>query len=151
MDVSTLDPAKKIVDKEGIYARLPHRHEFSLLDGILFYDAESHTIAGVNHLREDDFWVRGHIPGRPLFPGVLMIETAAQLVSYAAMSGMEKDGFLGFAAVDDVKFRGEGTPGADLIMLGRMLDIRPRRVIGETQGFIDGKMIYEGKITGMWL
>ena len=103
---------------------------------------------------ETDFWVRGHIPGRPLFPGVMMIETAAQLVSYLCLKDSDPattSGFLGFSAVDGVKFRGSVTHGQKLVITGRLEDIRPRRIRGYTQGFVDGKMVYEGMITGMWL
>ena len=68
-------------------------------------------MAGYRDVRDDEFWVRGHIPGRPIFPGVLMIETAAQLVGYYAMSKMPSQGFLGFGGVEDVKFRGTVVPG----------------------------------------
>ena len=56
-----------------------------------------------------------------------------------------------FAAVDGVKFRGSVTHGQKLVITGRLEDIRPRRIRGYTQGFVDGKMVYEGMITGMWL
>ena len=82
---------------------------------------------------------------------VMMIETAAQLVSHYAMSASQREGFLGFAAVEDVKFRGTVGPGQRIIMLGKMIELRPRRCIGQTQGFVDGKIVYEGRITGMWI
>jgi 3-hydroxymyristoyl/3-hydroxydecanoyl-(acyl carrier protein) dehydratase len=50
-----------------------------------------------------------------------------------------------------VKFRGSVEPGQRIIMLGKMVEMRPRRCIGDTQAFVDGKMVYEGRITGMWV
>jgi 3-hydroxymyristoyl/3-hydroxydecanoyl-(acyl carrier protein) dehydratase len=64
---------------------------------------------------------------------------------------MEGDGFLGFAAVDDVKFRGSVQPGDTVLMIGKMVEVRKRRCIGQTQAFVNDKMVYEGLITGMWL
>ena len=139
------------VDKDGIYAVNPHRYEFQQLDGIFWVDRPAGLIAGYRDLQQSDFWVRGHIPGRPLFPGVLMIEAAAQLVSYYMMSHYRDRGFLGFGAVTDVKFRGSSVPGDRIILLGKMLDDRPRRCVGATQAFVKGQMVYEGLITGMWL
>jgi len=50
-----------------------------------------------------------------------------------------------------VKFRGSVEPGQRIIMLGKMVENRPRRCIGDTQAFVNGKMVYEGRITGMWV
>jgi len=150
-DISKIDQSRIDVPKEQIEQINPHRHEFMLLDGIFFYTLEEKVIAGFRDIRDDAFWVRGHIPGRPLFPGVLMIETAAQLVSYYAQTALPQEGFLGFAGVDNVKFRGSVTPGNRLVMLGYLIDLRPRRCVADTQGWVNGKLVYEGRITGMWL
>ena len=150
-DLSKIDTNNIVVDKEGIYAINPHRFEFQQLDGIYYFNPPSGDLAGFRNVRDDEFWVRGHIPGRPIFPGVLMMETAAQLVSYYVMSQNPDGGFLGFSGVDDVKFRGEVVPGQQIIMLGKMLEIRKRKCVGATQAYVDGKLVYEGKITGMWL
>lgn len=151
IDVSRIDPDKVAVTREGIYQVIPHRYEFQQLSGIYFIDYEKHELAGFRDVRDDEFWVRGHIPGRPLFPGVLMIETAAQLVGYWATSQTPDKGFLGFAGVDGVKFRGQVVPGQRLVMVGKLIDINPRRCIGAVQAFVEGKQVFEGQITGMWI
>ena len=151
IDMSRIDPDRVAITKEQIYAVNPHRFEFQELDGIFFIDYQRGTSAGYRDVRDDEFWVRGHIPGRPFFPGVLMIETAALLVSYYAKTCTPRDGFLGFSGVDGVRFRGSVVPGQQIIMVGKMLELRPRRCIGATQAFVDGELVYEGKITGMWL
>jgi 3-hydroxyacyl-[acyl-carrier-protein] dehydratase len=151
IDLATLDFDNPVADREGIYKVNPHRFEFAQLDGIVRLDMKEHVIVGYRDVKADEFWVRGHIPGRPIFPGVLMIETAAQLVSYYVMSQHPDKGFLGFGGVDGVKFRGAVTPGQRIVMMGKLVEIRPRRCIGDTQAFVDGKMVYEGRITGMWV
>ena len=150
-DIPPVDVDNLVLTREDIYQVNPHRFEFQQLDGIIWLDQPSGDIAGYRDVRDDEFWVRGHIPGRPIFPGVLMIETAAQLVSYYVMSKAPEKGFLGFGGVDDVKFRGTVTPGQRLIMLGKVIMNRPRKCVGATQAYVDGKMVYEGTITGMWL
>jgi 3-hydroxyacyl-[acyl-carrier-protein] dehydratase len=151
-DVSKIDQSKLAATREQIYRVNPHRFEFQQLDGIFFIDDEAKLMAGYRDVRDDEFWVRGHIPGRPLLPGVLIIESAAQLISYWAMQHADRDGFLGFGGVDGVKFRGQVVPGDRLILVGRLLELRgTRRVVGATQGFVDGKMVYEGIITGMFI
>jgi 3-hydroxyacyl-[acyl-carrier-protein] dehydratase len=151
-DLSKIDQDKIAVDREGIYSVNPHRFEFQMLDGIFFIDEASSVLAGFKDIRDDEFWVRGHIPGRPVFPGVLIIETAAQLFSYYVMTHVEHDGFLGFGGVDNVKFRGQVVPGDRLIMLGKSIEIRgKRRFVGATQGFVGDRMVYEGDIAGMFI
>jgi 3-hydroxyacyl-[acyl-carrier-protein] dehydratase len=150
-DIAKIDTSKVLFTREQIYQVNPHRFEFMQLDGICLLAREQNTIVGYRDTKPDEFWVRGHIPGRPIFPGVLMIETAAQLVSYYVMSRDPGKGFLGFGGVTDVKFRGSVVPGKRIILVGKMVEDRPRRCVGATQGFVDGQMVYEGLITGMWL
>jgi len=150
-DLASIDLNKIVADREAIYRVNPHRHEFQQLGGIYVCDHQAGIIAGYRDVRGDEFWVRGHIPGRPIFPGVLMIETAAQLVSYYVMTAEPGKGFLGFGGVDEVKFRGAVVPGQRIIMLGKMVEMRPRRCVGATQGYVDGQLVYEGLITGMWV
>ena len=150
VDLAEIDTTKLVADADRIGAVNPQRFEFALLDGVCLLDYERGLIAGYHDAREDAFWVRCHIPGRPLFPGVLMIETAAQLVSYYVASKHPERGFLGFGGVEGVKFRGVVVPGQRIVMVGKLVESRRRRCIGDTQGFVDGRMVFEGRITGMW-
>jgi 3-hydroxyacyl-[acyl-carrier-protein] dehydratase len=150
-DVTTLDQSKVLADRAAIYQVNPHRYEFEMLDGILYVNREDGVAVGYRDTKPDEFWVRGHIPGRPIFPGVLMIETAAQLVSYYVMSGNPGKGFMGFGGVDAVKFRGAVLPNQRIIMVGKLVELRSRRCVGATQAFVDGTLVYEGTITGMWI
>ncbi len=151
IDFDSIDLNKTIVDRDGIYEVLPHRFEFMQLNGINYIDKEAGVIVGYRDTRDDEFWLRGHIPGRPIFPGVLMMETAAHLISYYVMYDRPEGGFLGFGGVDGVKFRGSVEPGKRIFLAGKMVEIRKRRCVGLTQGYVDGKMVFEGLITGMWL
>lgn len=148
-DLSNIDTNTLIADRDAIAEVNPHRYEFRQLDGICYLDEQHNRIVGIRDVKEDEFWIRGHIPGRPLFPGALMIEAAAQLVSYCLMSESKHKGFLGFGGITDVKFRGTVTPGDRIVLLGEMVEKRPRRCVGATQGFVNDRMVYEGVITGM--
>ena len=152
IDLSMVDTGNILADREAIGRINPHRFEFAQLDAVCLDDDETGMIVGYRDVRADEFWVRGHIPSRPLFPGVLMIETAAQLVSYYVVSrGKTGKGFLGFSGVEDVKFRGTVVPGDRIIMVGKVRAIRSRRCVGATQAFVDGQMKYQGTIVGMWI
>ncbi|MBU0717092.1 MAG: beta-hydroxyacyl-ACP dehydratase [Planctomycetes bacterium] len=144
-----MDLTNSVADRAEIERVNPHRHEFRLLDGVVLVDLERRLCAGYHDVRPDAFWVRGHIPDRPLFPGVLMIEAAAQLASYFYHRAVPGRGFLGFVAVDRVKFRGTVQPPCRFVIVGHGTEVKPRRLICELQGFIDSTMVFEAEITGM--
>jgi len=149
IDLSTVDLNRVIATREQIYARLPHRYEFMQLDAIVYLDKQQALAIARRDVRADEFWVRGHIPGRPLLPGVLMIESAAQMASYLVCEFHSYDKFLGFAAVDNVKFRAAVSPPATMYILMKLVEARVRRTVADAQGVIDGKLVFEGRITGM--
>lgn len=150
IDLNTLDLNHLVMTREQIYQILPHRHEFMLLDGIIHIDKANLVAVAVREVREDEFWVRGHIPGRPLLPGVLMIETAAQLAAcMATLLDDNKGRFWGFGAVDGVKFRAAVSPPARMYFVLRGTEYRSRRCVADVQAFTDGKLAFEGQVTGM--
>lgn len=149
LDPSQLDFSKLVADHAEIQRVNPHRYEFALLDGVVLFDQERGVYAGFHDIRTDAFWVRGHIPGRPLLPGVLMIEVAAQLASYLHHQAFGSEGFLGFVGVDQVRFRGTVEPPCRFVVVGRARKLQARRVIVESQGFVGSTMVFEGEITGM--
>jgi len=149
LDPAKLDFSRLIADRAEIERVNPHRYEFALLDGVVHLDMERGIYAGFHDVRADEFWVRGHIPGRPLFPGVLMIETAAQLASFLYHRLFPDAGFLGFTGVDKVKFRGTVQPPCRFVVVGQGVQVKPRRMICASQGFVGQTMVFEGEITGM--
>lgn len=153
--VDRFDPKAVVADLEAIREVNPQRFEMEQLTRICHYDAEAHEVAGVLEIPDEPFWARGHIPGRPLMPGVIMLEAAAQLCSWAVRQvyDPEKYGerFFGFGGIDGVKFRGTIFPGQSLLLLGKPAEIRPRRARFDTQGWVDGSMAFEAQITGMWV
>lgn len=149
LEPSALELNHVLVARDEIAALNPQRHEFALLDAIVYMDLDRAVFAGYHDIRPDAWWTRAHIPGRPLFPGVLMIEAAAQLASYMHKRVLKTEGFLGFAGVDGVKFRGAVVPPARFLIIAHATSIKPRRTICQAQGFVDGSMVFEGEITGM--
>ncbi|MFA5794034.1 MAG: 3-hydroxyacyl-ACP dehydratase FabZ family protein [Candidatus Brocadiia bacterium] len=151
-DLSKLDTHKVIIDKEGIRKLIPHRYEMEQADGVYYFSKEEHILVGFKDVKAEEFWVRGHIPGRPLMPGVLMIEAAAQLSSiYAKLAGGSElaDKFMGFAGVDQARFRGTVVPGDKLIIIINCTDLKGRRALFQAQGAVNGKMVFEANIMGM--
>jgi len=151
IDVNTLNLSQVIYGKEDILKCNPQRYEFEQLDSILTMNLETGIAAGCKVQKPDEFWIRGHIPGNPLMPGVLMIEMAAQVCSifFHKKFGNESKKFFAFGGVDKIKFRGFVRPGDTLIMVIRAINLRSRYAVYESQGFANGKMVFEGEITGV--
>ena len=149
-DLGSIDLNKVIYDVEAIEQINPHRFEMRLLDGIVYLDSDTGNCVGFKEVREDEFWVRGHIPGRPLMPGVLMIEAAAQLASICAKVINKEEGFIGFGGIENVKFRAQVLPGQRLYIIEKMLENRPgRRFKMAAQGLVEGRLAFETTIIGM--
>src|SRR4051812_26355298 len=104
-DITGIDLNQIVYDQEAIRRNNPQRGEMEMLNGIAFAAPEKGQIIGYKDIGTDEFWVPVHIPGRPLFPGVLMIEAGAQLASFYTREFIKWEGFIGFGGVTDVKFR----------------------------------------------
>ncbi|MEK7483089.1 MAG: 3-hydroxyacyl-ACP dehydratase FabZ family protein [Planctomycetota bacterium] len=124
------------------------RFELQQLDGICELRKDEHLIYGYKDITANEFWVRGHIPGHPLMPGVLMIESAAQLCSFYYLYVTQSKDFFGFAALDAIKFRGVVQPGERLVIVSKNTSLRSRLAVFETQCYLGEKLVFEGKITG---
>ena len=151
-DLSAIDLDAVQYDAQGIEQINPHRGAMRMLDGIIHAKDDFMEAVAYKDVRADEFWVPGHIPGRPLFPGVLMIEAAAQLASFLTMHHLPdggKDQFVGFVGADDVKFRGQVEPGDRLIIMSKVRVLRRRRTTCESQGVVRGTLVFEAAITGM--
>ncbi|MBV8780621.1 MAG: beta-hydroxyacyl-ACP dehydratase [Phycisphaerae bacterium] len=150
-DLSTIDLNKVEFDKAAILEVNPQRGDMEQLDGIIWADKDQKSILGFKDVRADEFWVEGHIPGRPLLPGVLMIECAAQVASFYCRVFLNWTGFVGFGGVEDVKFRQQVVPGQRLLMLAQHVWERHRRIKCNVQGVIDGTIVFEASIIGAQL
>ena len=150
LDFEALDLDHVLVAREQIYESLPHGFEFMLLDGVLHMDERSNTAIAYHDVSADGFWVRGHLPGRPLFPGILMIEAAAHLASFMASRFPKFSGkFLGLAGVGNARFRETVLPGTRMYFLVAPIEIKARRIIWATQGVVKGRLVFEAEIRGM--
>ena len=149
LDLGEIDTAATLATREEIYARLPQRHEFMQLDGVCFYDQQNRRGVSYRDVRGDEWWVRGHIPGRPIFPGALMLESAAHTAAFFTAYGLGFEGFMAFGGVDECKFRGAVLPPARVYFLCQILEQKSRRIVCHVQGVCDGKLVFDGKITGL--
>jgi 3-hydroxyacyl-[acyl-carrier-protein] dehydratase len=150
-DLSNIDRTKIAVSAEEVGKLNPQCGDMRQLDYMIWLNDERTEALGVKQVKPDEFWVSGHIPGRPLMPGVLMIEAGAQLCSILYKKKTGNTFFLGFTRCEDVAFRGQVVPGDTLYLLCKEVKFGERRFISEVQGVVDDKLVFEGRITGMVL
>ena len=152
IDPSTIPMLSLLADKESVRKANPQRFEMEHLDGILLLDPIKQIIVGFKDVREDEFWVRGHMPGYPLLPGVLMCESAAQLSSYYCVATNQTNGdFVGFGGMEEVRFRQPVRIGQRLNLVGKALKLTRRQVVFNVQGFVDSTLVFHGNIIGIAL
>ena len=149
VDISDIDLTQELFNREQIAKVNPQSFEMAQLDGIIWYDKEKHISIGYKDLTDDEFWIRGHIPGRPIMPGVIMIEAAAQLSSFYMKEIYGLDGFIGFSGIEKTRFRGTIVPGDRLIMLCQIVKFRSRQFAAHVQGIVDGTLAFDTIVSGM--
>ena len=97
---------------------IPHRGPIRQVDRIVFAETPL-MIAGVKEVRDDEFWCEGHIPGRPVMPGVLQLEAGAKLASILDTLCHGPDRFMGLVRIDEAS--GSVELGDQLLLLGYRL------------------------------
>lgn len=149
-DISAIDlGVEPVFDRQTIEKVNPQRDEMEQLDGILWYDKANYHILGYKDVTEKEFWVAGHIPGRPLMPGVIMVEAAAQLLSFFVKHVYEVRGFIGFASIESAKFRLPVGPGHRLYLLGHLTRFKGRKYTAVIQGLVNGDMAFDTIVSGL--
>ena len=151
IDLKKIDTDKVVLSIEEIRKVIPHRYEFEMLSGILYVDYDKQEIAAYKDVSKDDFWARGHLPSQPIMPGVLIAEAAAQITCFLAMSILDDHPFIGFARLDNVRFRKPVLPDCKLVLMAELETLSNRHVVSNCQAYVDSALVFEGKITGMRL
>jgi len=151
VDPALLDPDQPLADIEAIRELNPQRHEMEQLTAVLYEDSKNHVCAGYKDISEDDFWTRGHMPGMPLMPGVMMLEAVAQLASFFTQRhDILGAAMVGFGGLDEVRFRGVVVPGDRLFVMVKLVKARRgRMIVASFQGVVDGVCVVEGILRGI--
>ncbi len=151
VDLSALDLTQVKVSSEEIRKLCRQRNRFSMLDGILHDDPAAQVVVGFKDLSAEDWWAPDHIPGRPIFPGVLQLEAAAQLATWQFLSYHSKnpEQFVGFGGLNETRFRGVVAPPARLILVAKTVRVRSSMFTYAAQAFVDGKLVMETEILGV--
>lgn len=130
---------------EEIHQLLPHRYPFALVDRIIEYVAGEKAV-GIKNVSFNEPHFQGHFPGRPIMPGVLIVEAMAQVGGIVLSQVPGVDGRLCvFAGIDKVKFRRPVVPGDQLVITTELVAIKGLR-FGKmkSRATVDGQLACEG-------
>lgn len=138
---------------------VPQRAPFRFIDEIISLDEEQ--IVGAYRFRDDEFFYRGHFPGHPITPGVILIETMAQIgvVAYGmyllacqrhVRPNQMKEPLSLFSLADGVEFKGIVKPGERVIVKGRKIYMRRGALkVDISMERENGEIVCVGKLAGM--
>lgn len=135
-DISNVPP----LDINEIKRILPHRYPFLLVDRIVELEEDKYAV-GIKNVTINEHFFKGHFPGRPVMPGVLIVEAMAQVVGVLLLSKRDNLGKRAyFMSIDKVKFRRMVLPGDQLRIEVSVLKLKSR--IGQAYG----RAIVENKV-----
>ena len=128
-----------------IQAIIPHRYPFLLVDRIIEIEPMKRAV-GIKNVTANEQFFQGHFPGKPIMPGVLLLEAMAQVGGVAMLYGEEFSGKLAvFAGIDRVKFRKPVVPGDQVRMVAEIIKMRGTMGKIWAEAFVDGELVAEGE------
>ncbi len=134
------------LDREAIMKILPHREPFLFVDKIISLETGKHA-TGIKNVNIDEYFFKGHFPGRPVMPGVLIIESMAQVGGVMMLSPEENRGKIAyFMSIDNAKFRKPVVPGDQLILEVQAGKIKSRTGQVHAKALVDGKVVAEADL-----
>ncbi len=132
---------------EQIQGLLPHRYPFALVDRVILHEPGKRAVA-IKNVTVNEPHFQGHFPGRPLMPGVLIVEAMAQVggLIVTQMPDLPKGLFV-FAGIDGVRFRRPVVPGDQLVITCTLLSLKRRR-FGKVaaEALVDGELACSGEL-----
>ena len=132
---------------EEILGLLPHRYPFALVDRVIEHIPGEKAVA-IKNITINEPQFQGHFPERPLMPGVLIVESMAQVGGLIVTQMPDlPSGLFVFAGIDNVKFRRPVVPGDQLIITCQLLSIKRKR-FGKVKGeaHVEGKLVCSGEL-----
>ncbi len=136
-----------MIDIEGIMSILPHRYPFLLVDRITEIEP-GRRIVGIKNVTFNEPFFQGHFPGKPVMPGVLLIEAMAQVGAVLLLKEIEnRDEKLAlFAGIDEARFRRPVTPGDQIRFELEVLRIKATTAKLHGKATVDGEMACEATV-----
>lgn len=136
-----------MLEKEEIKEIIPQRDPFLMIDEVEEYTPGISAIAYKN-VDENEWYFKGHFPGNPIMPGVLIAESLAQTGAVAILSQEEnKNKNALFGGIDKMKFKKQVIPGDRLKLEVKIIKRKGPIGVGEGIATVDGKLAAKGEFT----
>ena len=136
----------KTYDIQAIMDFLPHRYPFLMVDRIIELEVKK-RIVGIKNVTITEQFFSGHFPGRPIMPGVLIIEAMAQTAGILMLREAENQcKYPYFMSINDVKFRRPVGPGDQLRLETEVIRLRSNTCLMQGRALVDGNLVAEAKL-----
>ena len=150
MSKATLNDSEiNSMDIQEILEYLPHRYPFLLVDRVLDF-TPGEVLTAVKNITMNEPYFTGHFPGRPILPGVIILEAMAQAAGILAFKTMQKvpdkNSVYLFVGIDKARFRRQVTPGDQLHMRVEMLQQRRDMWKFKAVGSVDGVIACQAEL-----
>ena len=135
-----------MIEIDEILKLLPHNFPFLLVDRIIEFEAEKRII-GIKNVTFNEPFFPGHFPGKPIMPGVLIVEALAQaagILAFKSYPGLKGD--VRFIGIDNARFRRPVTPGDQLKLVLEVIKHRREIWVFKGEAFVDDKLVAEAQI-----
>jgi 3-hydroxyacyl-[acyl-carrier-protein] dehydratase len=133
--------------RDAIEEIIPHREPFLLIDEVIELKPGEGAVAWKT-VREDEWYLAGHFPGRAVMPGVLIVEALAQTGAVAVLSEEENRGKLAlFAGIDDCRFKRIVEPGDVLELRCELERVRGPVGRGKAEARVEGELACRAALT----
>ena len=151
VDLSQVDFDHVVASLEEIRRYNPQRFEMEQLSAVVYVNEKDYSCVGYKDVTDREFWVRGHMPDLPLMPGVVMLESIAQLCSFVTQRyDLLGAAIVGFGGLENVRFRDTVVPGDRLIVMCRLEKVRRgRMIVCQFQGVVEDRIVVEGTLKGI--
>ena len=140
----------RVLDISRILAVIPHRYPFLLVDRILEIEPKKRVV-GLKNVTINEPFFQGHFPGHPVMPGVLIVESMAQVGGMLLMDELDAPGekVVYFMTLDNIKFRRPVVPGDQIRQEVEMVQLRGRTCRLKGVAYVDGKVVCEAEMMAM--
>ena len=135
-------------DIQGIMELLPHRYPFLLVDRVIKLTPNDRIVALKNVTINEPFF-QGHFPGKPVMPGVLIIEAMAQvggILAYQTAPPEKRNRLIYFMGMDKVRFRKMVLPGDQIIFEAKILKFRSKVAKMSGTAMVDDQLVAEAEL-----